>query len=115
MRALLQYRSAALFKTKGNLPHSGLRYPAEPALDKASLVLADRCPLLRSLHPPPAALPSQASSAPSGHLPPGGRLSQNDTGAVRKIEFYAEVAVLFYSGIPLVVDPAEAAVAEIVG
>jgi hypothetical protein len=37
---------------------SGLRYPADAASVKADLHLADRCTALRSLHPPPAALPS---------------------------------------------------------
>ena len=39
-----------------------LRCPAEAALVEASLLLADRCHSLRSLLPPPAALPSLPTS-----------------------------------------------------
>ena len=41
--------------------------------------------------------------------------SQNDACAVGEVKFYAVIAVLRYGGIPLVVHPAKAAVAEIVG
>ena len=72
MRGGVQYRPVTLCQSLGYLPLSGLRYPAEPALDKAIVVLADRCPLLRSLYLPQAALPSQASSVPfGGTFPPG--------------------------------------------
>ena len=36
---------------------SGLRYPAESSLDPASSLLADRCPLLRSLDSAPGSAP----------------------------------------------------------
>ena len=45
---------------------------------------------------------------------PGLHFPQDDGGAIGEIQFYAVVSVLRNGGIPLVVDPAKAAVAEIV-